>query len=212
VDLLAASVSGVYTGYWELRNASGVLFGTGSDANSPFWVKIKVGQSLKVAYEFVSILCAADWSSSSQGQLDCPGSGYDLVNGFMFVEPEPILENGASANQPAIITYPSNYSGGMISGEYPAFKVKDGDRFKTTIGCLFESFGCNVVFMLNYSANGGPIQNLGTWAVTYNRRNRSLDVDLSRLAGKSVEFILIVINKGSSTDNWAFWLFPAIYR
>ncbi len=212
MDLLAASAPGVYTGYWQLRNASGVLFGTGSDANLPFWVKIKVGQQLQVAYEFVSILCAANWNTSDTGQLGCPSPGYDTVNGFVYIEPEPILENGATAAQPAIITYPSQDSGGTISGVYPAFNVMDGDRFNTTIGCLFESFSCNVVFMLNYSVDGGPVQNLGTWAETYTKHNRALDIDLSPLAGKSVQFILTVINNGSPSDNWAFWLFPAIYR
>jgi hypothetical protein len=212
VDLISANAPGVYTGYWQLRNASGVIFGTGGQANSPFWVKIKVGQRLQVVYEFVSILCAASWNTSAAGQLDCPSPGYDTINGFVYVEPNPVLENGATAAQPAIITYPSQGSGSMISGEYPAFKVKDGDRFKTTIGCLYESISCNVVFMLNYSIDGGPVQNLGTWVETYTKRYQVLDIDLSQLAGKSVEFILTVINNGSLTENWAFWLLPAIYR
>lgn len=212
IDLLAASTPGVYTGYWQLRDASGVLFGTGSDANAPFWVQIKVGPQLQIPYDFVSIVCAANWSTSNVVNLVCPSPNYDTVNGFVIVQSNPILENGATSTSPAIITYPSQGNGGMISGRYPAFQVRNGDRFKTAIGCLYQSLSCYVVFMLNYSVDNGPVLNLGTWSVTYTNHFRSLDIDLSPLAGQSVEFILTVFNNGNSTEDWAYWLMPAIYR
>ncbi len=40
-NMKAPSTPGTYTGYWRLRNASGVLFGLGA-SNGNFWVKIKV--------------------------------------------------------------------------------------------------------------------------------------------------------------------------
>ncbi len=212
VDLLAADTPGSYTGYWQLRSDSGVLFGTGSDARSPFWVKIKVGQQLKIAYEFVSILCAASWSTTTISNLACPTSNEDILNGFVIVQPDPVLENGETSTNPAIITYPSQGPGGMIAGRYPAFTIRNGDHFKTAIGCLYQSVDCSVVFLLNYSANGGPVQTLGSWSMAYSHQFHSLDIDLSALAGKSVEFILTVANNGSSLDNWAYWLMPAIYR
>ncbi len=42
VNLSAPAQPGTYQGFWKLRNASGVLFGWGNQANSAFWVKIKV--------------------------------------------------------------------------------------------------------------------------------------------------------------------------
>jgi hypothetical protein len=69
-----------------------------------------------------------------------------------------------------------------------------------------------VVFKLNYSANGGPVHTLGRWTESYNMRYRTLDVDLSSLAGQSVEFILTTATNSDTSDNWAFWLMPAIYR
>jgi len=42
VNLTAPSVVGPYRGYWELRNASGTLFGIGTAFDRPFWVDIKV--------------------------------------------------------------------------------------------------------------------------------------------------------------------------
>lgn len=212
IDLIAPDTPGLYTSYWELRDASGGLFGTDGNPISPLWVKIKVGKTLKIAYEFISILCAADWEMNGTRELDCQNQGYDIIDGFVILQPDPILENGATADRPAIVTYPGQMIGSTISGRYPAFQVNDGDRFRTAIGCLYESLSCNVVFMLNYRINDGPIQNLGTWFETYTNHYRSLDIDLSPLAGHSVEFILTVINNGSLTDNWAFWLMPAIYR
>jgi hypothetical protein len=40
VTLIAPATPGHYTGYWMLRNPSGVLFGTGEKANQPFYVDI----------------------------------------------------------------------------------------------------------------------------------------------------------------------------
>ncbi len=41
VNMQAPGAPGTYTGYWRLRNASGVLFGLGA-SNGTFWVKIEV--------------------------------------------------------------------------------------------------------------------------------------------------------------------------
>ncbi len=43
LDLQAPLERGSYEGFWQLRNAQGAVFGVGADANSTFWVLIKVG-------------------------------------------------------------------------------------------------------------------------------------------------------------------------
>lgn len=43
IRLKAPADTGLYRGYWMLRNSSGVLFGLGDNANAPFWVQIIVG-------------------------------------------------------------------------------------------------------------------------------------------------------------------------
>ena len=40
----------------------------------------------------------------------------------------------------------------------------------------------------------------------------SIDIDLSSLAGQSVEFALVVQANGASNQDWAFWLNPHIRR
>ena len=42
VNLSAPAFAGSYRGFWELKNASGTVFGIGSTFNKPFWVDIKV--------------------------------------------------------------------------------------------------------------------------------------------------------------------------
>ncbi|MGC1375522.1 MAG: NBR1-Ig-like domain-containing protein [Anaerolineales bacterium] len=45
VDLISPASVGPYRGYWQLKNASGALFGIGPAANTPFWVDILVTSS-----------------------------------------------------------------------------------------------------------------------------------------------------------------------
>lgn len=42
VNLIAPNTAGTYRGNWMFKNASGALFGIGSQANKPWWVEIKV--------------------------------------------------------------------------------------------------------------------------------------------------------------------------
>ena len=42
LNLVAPNTAGTYRGDWIMRNASGVLFGHGDQANQPFWVQISV--------------------------------------------------------------------------------------------------------------------------------------------------------------------------
>ncbi len=47
ISLTAPNVAGTYRGNWMFKNASGALFGIGSQANKPWWVEIKaVGASI----------------------------------------------------------------------------------------------------------------------------------------------------------------------
>jgi Ig-like domain from next to BRCA1 gene len=46
VNLKAPGSTGSYKGNWELQNASGVIFGTGKNADQPFYVQIKVVEGL----------------------------------------------------------------------------------------------------------------------------------------------------------------------
>ena len=160
---------------------------------------------------FVHNMCAARWNSST-GALPCPGSGNDFTNGSISRLDSPKLEGGYQEDEPAIITIPANGSGGYISGRYPAINIQNGDRFTALIGCLDKSPNCNVIFQLSYVADGGAVTSLGGWNEASEGKFTNINVDLSSLAGKSVEFIFTVQNNGTSADDRAFWVSPVIKR
>ena len=213
VDLIAPANEGFYTGNWELRNAANVLFGTGAQAQQPFWVKILVAnQPPQVVFDLAANFCSARWNSSNTPVLPCPGDENSLSTGFVILQTNPILENGATSSDPAVVTFPSAGGGGYIAGRYPPYRVVAGDHFQAAIGCLYDSLGCSMLVQLNYISDGGPVMNLDSWSQVYDGKLRSIDIDLSSLSGHSVEFVLVVASTGDNTNDWAFWLQPRITR
>jgi hypothetical protein len=211
VPMTAPATNGTYRGDWKLRNAAGVIFGLGSTASKTFYVTIDVGNiNQSTTYNFVDNYCSAQWSSGA-GVLPCPGTTSDS-NGFIVKLTDPKLETGSVENEAALETHPQFVDNGYIAGRFPSFNVKAGDRFKAVIGCLYNGSACNVLFLLNYVADGGPEQTLASWNQTYDGSIQKVDMDLSTLANKSVIFILRVNANGPSNQDWAFWLQPRITR
>jgi hypothetical protein len=209
--MTAPATNGTYRGDWKLRNAAGVIFGLGSTASKTFYVTIDVGNiNQSTTYNFVDNYCSAQWSSGA-GVLPCPGTTSDS-NGFIVKLTDPKLETGSVENEAALETHPQFVDNGYIAGRFPSFNVKAGDRFKAVIGCLYNGSACNVLFLLNYVADGGPEQTLASWNQTYDGSIQKVDMDLSTLANKSVIFILRVNANGPSNQDWAFWLQPRITR
>ena len=105
--------------------------------------------------------------------------------------------------------------GGIVRehrGDAPEVLIEDGDHFKTIVGCLYDSWNCNVTLTLSYKADGGKAEQLGRWTELYDEDITRIDIDLSFLAAKNVEFIFTTRAKGTNIDDWAFWLMPRIVR
>ena len=216
VSMTAPASAGSYTGYWQLRNASGGLFGWGTGAKNSFWVQIKVVSATATTdashpLDFALNYCTAQWSSST-GALPCPGSGDNFTNGSVAYSAGPKLEGGYQEDEPSIIVIPSDGAGGMITGKFPAVTIKSGDHFKANVGCLNGYTDCNVIFQVNYTADGGAVTNLGSWAEVYEGLYTNIDVSLDFLAGKKVVFFLVVQNNGASLEDKVFWTAPGIKR
>jgi hypothetical protein len=241
MNMTAPAASGSYRGYWMFKNASGALFGIGAQANKPWWVDIKVTGGATVtpvtatatqsgvtqtpsatatpltgtAYDFATNACAASWySGAGSAALPCPGTDGD-AKGFVLKVSSPKLETGATDSRPGLIAFPQNVQDGYIQGIYPAFTVKSGDRFQSTINCEYGATGCYVVFRLDYQTGSDPIKTF--WGPFLERVDNppqfyNVDVDLSSLAGKDVKFILTVLAAGSPTGDRALWVGPRIYR
>ena len=217
-EMEAPDSNGTYRGNWKLRNASNAKFGLGWDASEPFYVIIKVvgtptptpTSGPTVRYDFIANYCSAEWVSGA-GTLPCPGGTGD-AEGFVVKLDNPKLENGVFAGTPGLETHPEWVDNGVITGKFPAINVKDGYRFKSEIGCLNGGANCDVKFQFNYRADGGPLQTLGSWTESYDGAIQSLNIDLSSLAGSSVEFVLAVQANGPSGQDWAVWINPRIEK
>ena len=205
VVLKAPNSAGEHRGEFKLRNASGVLFGIGAK-DGPFWVEIDVAGTL---YDFSTNYCASGvtWTSGA-GALPCPGSTSDN-GGWVIKNNTPTLENGYLDDEPGLIVHPQNVNDGWIRGTYPALTLTEGVSFKAIVGCDYNK-NCDVRFKLNVKVDGGAEQTLATWHEVQDGTINQVEVDLSSLAGKSVQFILLVEANGSATNDQVLWFAPRI--
>lgn len=217
IPMEAPDKNGTYTSNWVIRSDTGATFGvngSGGSAGVPFFALIKVGTggsgSGNVKYDFADNFCDADWSSHSKNNLPCPGANQG-DDGFVLVLQSPELETGVTASNPAIWMRPSHEGNGWIRGVFPDYAVKDDDHFVATIGCLDNNPNCRVTFTLSYIKNNGDEVVLGNWDEKFDNLVRGIDIDLSSLAGKDLNFVLTVDtgNNNFAQAN-AFWLAPMI--
>jgi len=220
VNLTAPATEGSYTGYWKLRNASGVFFGWGDDKNQSFSVRIRVDLSDSIYYDYTDRYCKADWTNSRL-PLICPTIIQDEKIGYVFRDDTPRLETGDQDNEAALITHPDmggfmrfDFLGeqGLISGVFPSLAIEDGDRFEAVIGCMYGHVDCNVLFYLMVLKPNGNYDVLASWQEYYDTNVTTVKVDLSDWAGKEIRLILAVVSNGSSEDDEAFWLHPRLMR
>lgn len=211
IELVAPSQPGQYRSYWMLSTASGHLFGIGANADRPFWVDIQVVASpSSYAFDFIQQMCNATWRSNT-ANLPCPGNPSSQDGAVVRVN-QPTLESGKLENEPALVTLPAKSQGGWIEGIYPAYKVKAGDHFAADLGCLADSPGCDLTFFLKAQIVGGALVDIASWHEVYDTQITRANVDLSFLAGETVQFILRVVNHGAVNKANAFWLVPSIRR
>lgn len=208
VTFTAPNKDGNYRGYWKLRNAANVLFGIGAQADTAFWVDIKVTGPAYIAYDFINNHCAATWENGN-GALACGVDGG--INGSAIRLNAPVMEDGSTEDEPGLLTVPQDKNNGFISGQYPSMVVQAGDRFRTIVNCQHGTKNCDVFFRLNYKING-QIKTLASWHEIYEGKYYPVDLDLSSLAGQTVNFILVVDANGAQKNDQAIWLNPHIIR
>jgi putative lipoic acid-binding regulatory protein len=215
VLMQAPNVDGFYAGYWMLVDASGNQFGIGPNADGNIWVKINVSTLPKVVFDFTDKACSARWDSSASRPsfLPCPGKETDDAMGYVLPKDNPYREDGGKENEHGLVTSPDNTSiTSAIVGFYPSFTVQNGDEFRAVIGCEYGSTHCDVEFSLIVQLKPEFNETLGSWREVNEGQYRSIVVDLSSLAGKEVNFILRVLNKHTTADNEALWIYPRIVR
>jgi hypothetical protein len=220
IDLITPGGEDAYTGYWQLRNAAGVLFGTGPAANASLYVSVTVVVGETVIDNMIDGYCKAQWQNSAV-YLSCPTDIQIEAVGFVYRDNAPVLENGSQENEPALITHPDHGAQsrfemlsqqGTISGIFPTITIEAGDHFKTVIGCLYGYEQCNVLFYLLVQKPNGHFDIIESWQEFYDGKFTRVDEDLSDYAGKDVRLVLVVMENGDSTGDYAFWLHPRIVR
>ena len=123
------------------------------------------------------------------------------------------LEDGTTYDFSSLLMVPDARLGGYIKGTFPVYTVQNGEHFIATIGCQYGANNCNMYFTLDYMIVGSPTpQNLFQYTERYEGLLRSVDIDLSALAGQEVKFILTISdNSGvSGAFDRAVWVAPHI--
>ena len=210
VTFTAPAAGGSYRSYWRIRNATGVLIPVlgGTQAKS-FFVDIKVAV-VSSGFDLHTRAIDAVWVSGSGIQTF--GGPDTNAAGFAMYRDGQKVEDGTSPGK-ILETHPQWVIDGYMEGLYTSYTVVAGERFRAKIGFLAKADGTcgvgNVKFQLNYKESG-VIKTLAEWAKTCDGTLKSLDVDLSAIAGKTVQFVLEVLANGPADQDWAVWIAPQV--
>lgn len=217
IDLVAPATPGNYRGYWRIRSASGVLLPVinGYQLKS-FYVDIKVQAPTSAGFDLHSQAPSAQWISCGNpcggGTVLSFGGPDTDSNGFVLYRNGALLEDGSTPAK-VLEMHPMWVDDGVISGLFPPYAVQTGEHFRARIGFLAKADGTcgvgNVTFQLNYK-EGGSIHPLGSWTDSCNGTLLSIDVNLNALAGHTVQFALVVLANGPSSQDWAVWVSPRV--
>lgn len=209
VQLTSPIDPGTFRGEYKLRDADGKLFGLG-DGSKPFWVQIKVKTKTGLLYDFLSQAKNAEWVSGVGGETGTTllfnGDDND-PNGVAKIKDALKLETGATSGK-VLLTFPKHQSDGFVLGTYPAYLVQSGDHLKGKLGFVLnpgDTCGSGKVKFQIYTTSGAETKLLREWGKTCDGRFIDVDLNLSELKGKSVQFILRLNADGSFEDDWAIW-------
>ena len=104
------------------------------------------------------------------------------------------LETGAISGQ-VIATMPKQEADGFVYGVFPAYQVQAGDRLTARIGFSTGSDNAcsagKVSFIIAY-LEGSQIQELQEWREGCDGSLLPVDIDLSGLEGRTLQFILAI--------------------
>lgn len=172
-----------------------------------------------VIYNFLELACQATWSNNGEN-LDCPGSDFHIIgSGYVGEIAFPVMEGNITLNESALLTHPSNKATFYgIFGSFPPINIKEGDEFRATIGCLYgvEAEDCNAEFSLEYIDQAGAYVDSQVtgwrWQEINDGQMTDIALDLSALAGQSVQLTLVVRDNGSSPGDYTVWINPHLWR
>lgn len=212
IDMIAPDTAGTYRSEWKLSGESNEIFGVGSKGN-PIWVQVQV--VTESGLDFVSRASSAQWRSGIANEAPTDlvfGGDLNDPNGVARIENGVKLENGRISGK-VLLTYPKHQNNSWISGTYQPYTIHKGNHFEARLSFLANQDGTcgagKVTYELRYK-EGDNVLTLGSWQKSCDGTLLHVDLDLSRLQGKTVQFILTVRSDGSAVDDWAIWNSPQI--
>lgn len=213
--LVAPNTPGTYRANFKLSNAASQRFGSGADGSRPFWVQINVGVVASgIVYDFVQQAAEARWTSAVENVPGVPlayEGADDDSNGAAKIKDGVMLETRAASGK-VLLMFPRREDRGLVSGLFPAYTVQPGDRLKARLGFMLPDGTCgagNVIFEVHYR-EGDAIRSITSAEKSCTGSLLPIDISLSELSGKSVQFIFVVKANGSPADDWAIWNSPRI--
>jgi hypothetical protein len=180
---------------------------TPSPAPDPGVVGLPPEAAGATALDFAVDVCKAVWSNSN-GDVICDANDPVASTGYvMLMNGEP---QGLPSDIPVLLMYPPQANGDTLAGKYPAFTVQKGDRFRAVLACRLHTF-CDVDFGLDYFDSIGRTS-LARWSYLFTDQPQVIDYSLDGIAGRTVQFSLVVRRHGAGLQAYAVWIMPHIYR
>jgi hypothetical protein len=182
---------------------------------TPISLAIKASDPDSVAFDFVELVCSAEWSNNAY-YLPCPGHLEDITNGYIESTDHTVLEGMISAEGPMLIGLPGQGGGSGVGvglfGHYPPLLIYPGDTFRAVIACQGDA-ECNLDFSLEYfDAFGKYHDTEWSWLHQAGDGPREISADISSLAGQTVDLALVLRAKDEPAGQWAVWIQPQIIR
>lgn len=165
-----------------------------------------------IELDFVAKLCEAEWLNGSQHLKACPDTTNDISGGYAAaLDP---TTGGLPAGTPVLLTIPAWNGNSSLFLRYPPFTVRAGDRFQATLRCA-NTNPCDVQFALEYYDSANQYQEFRRWDYELGDPEIYVDVDLSELAGQTVDFTLVLRlfhNLNTPQNDNGLWIAPRIFR
>jgi hypothetical protein len=181
---------------------------------TPVPFPVETPQPGTVVLDFVALACQARWANSAF-DLPCPGDRDDLAEGFITPADQAVTEGQIPVEAPLLIGLPGlgGEHGAGLFGTFPPLLIQPGDSFHAVVTCQGGS-PCDVEFALEYiDAQGNYQHDMGwSWRHHYGGGPVPLQVDLSPLAGQTVQLVLAVRDQSTPEDDWVLWVYPYVAR
>ena len=204
LNLRAPFEGGRQVGYWKLRDSAGILFVPGNNRQDAFSVDIEV---VGTVYSFVDNLCLAMWTLDDHS-ISCPVNN-DTDPFKLVINSFPVFEGKNAENEPSIEVLLPEERGSIISGVFPPIVIRNGDHLHLGTGCGNDAPQCNLYFEVAALTENDRIT-IGEWFEVSDGNMQSINLDLSYLAGQSLQFIFTLRSENATQENRGFWFFPIL--